>query len=89
MQVHFPDDEPTYDGANFAVRFVAEVDGSPVVCVITAEALEDHFGAESVLEGALIDAFKKGRKRIHSVCVQALTECGGAPVVLHSGLFRV
>jgi len=47
MQVRFPDDAPIYDGANVVIRFVAEVDNSPVVCAITAEALEDHFGAES------------------------------------------
>lgn len=88
MNVHFADDEPIYDGANLVVRFVARVDGAPVECGITAEALEDHFGAESSLEGAMLEAFRKGRKRIHSVCAQALEENGGASVVLHSGRFR-
>jgi hypothetical protein len=88
MKVHFPDDPPIYDGANLVLRFVAEVDGSPVVCEITAEALEDHFGAKSTLEATLLDAFEKGRTRIHTVCVSALAESGGAPVALHSGLFR-
>jgi hypothetical protein len=88
MKVHFPDDPPIYDGANLVLRFLAEVDGSPVVCEITAEALEDHFGAKSTLEATLLDAFEKGRTRIHTVCVSALAESGGAPVALHSGLFR-
>ena len=89
MQVHFPDEPPVFDGANVVLRFLAEVDGTPMVCEITAEALEDHFGAESTLEASLRDAFERGRTRIHTVCVSALAESGGAPVVLHSGLFRV
>ncbi|MGF6965043.1 hypothetical protein OKW43_002048 [Paraburkholderia sp. WC7.3g] len=89
MQITFPDDEPTFDGANLTVRFLACVDGEPVVCAITAEALEDHFGAESALEAALMAAFDKGRQRIRSVCAEALDQNKGAGVVLHSGLFRV
>jgi hypothetical protein len=89
MQVHFHDDQPIYDGTDIVVRFVAEVDGSPVVCAMTAEALEDHFGAESILEGDLIEAFTRGRTRIQAICRQALEESGGAAVILHSGLFRV
>ncbi|MDR6449784.1 DUF1488 domain-containing protein [Paraburkholderia sp. 22099] len=89
MQITFPDDEPTFDGANLRVRFTARVEGEPVVCEITAEALEDHFGAESLLEGALMAAFEQGRNRIRSVCAEALDQNGGESVVLHSGLFRV
>ncbi|MBC8747056.1 MULTISPECIES: DUF1488 domain-containing protein [Paraburkholderia] len=89
MQITFPDDEPAFDGANLTVRFLACVDGEPVVCAITAEALEDHFGAESALEAALMAAFDKGRQRIRSVCAEALDQNNGEGVVLHSGLFRV
>ncbi|MCC8400426.1 DUF1488 domain-containing protein [Paraburkholderia sp. MMS20-SJTN17] len=89
MQIHFPDDEPAFDGANLTVRFLARVDGEPVTCAITAEALEDHFGAESALESALLAAFDKGRERIRSVCAEALEHNRGEGVVLHSGLFRV
>ncbi|MFM0736199.1 DUF1488 domain-containing protein [Paraburkholderia xenovorans] len=89
MQITFPDDEPAFDGANLTVRFLARVDGEQVVCAITAEALEDHFGAESALEATLISAFDKGRQRIRSVCAEALDQNDGVGVVLHSGLFRV
>ncbi|WP_429328274.1 DUF1488 domain-containing protein [Paraburkholderia atlantica] len=89
MQITFPDDEPVFDGANLTVRFLARVDGQPVVCSITAEALEDHFGAESALEPALMAAFDRGRQRIRSVCAEALDQNNGEGVVLHSGLFRV
>jgi hypothetical protein len=89
MQINFPDDKPVFDGANLLVRFTARVDGEAVVCAITAEALEDHFGAESALEAALMEAFDKGRQRIRSVCAEALDQNHGEGVVLHSGLFRV
>jgi hypothetical protein len=88
MKVNFADEAPQYDGANLLVNFVAQVDGAPVLCSITAEALEDHFGADSALEAAVLRAFEKGRTRIHPVCVKALSASGGAPVVLHSGFFR-
>jgi hypothetical protein len=89
MTITFLDDAPVFDGANFTVRFAAAVDAKSVVCVITAEALEDHFGADSLLEDTLLKAFQRGRARIRSVCAEALDQNGGESVILHSGLFRV
>jgi hypothetical protein len=89
MRVRFPSDPPVYDGGNLLVRFAVEVDGTTLACAISAEALEDHFGAASPLETALLDAFGRGRARIEAVCRQALKESGGAAVVLHSGTFRL
>jgi hypothetical protein len=89
MHITFSDDAPVFDGANLTVRFAARVDGEPVSCAISAEALEDHFGARSPLEDELLRAFARGRARIRSVCAEALDQNDGAAVVLHSGLFRV
>ncbi|WP_428983309.1 DUF1488 domain-containing protein [Paraburkholderia diazotrophica] len=89
MHITFTDDAPVFDGSSLVVRFTARVDGESVVCAITAEALEDHFGADSPLEGALIGAYERGRARIRSVCAEALDQNGGESVILHSGLFRV
>jgi len=89
MQIIFPDEQPVFDGANLMVRFIACVNGETVVCAITAEALEDHFGADSALEAALMAAYDSGRQRIRSVCAEALDQNNGEGVVLHSGLFRV
>lgn len=89
MHITFPDDAPGFDGSNLTVRFNASVDGELVVCAITAEALEDHFGADSALEDTLLAAFMQGRGRIRSVCAEALDQNEGGSVVLHSGLFRV
>jgi len=89
MRVIFSDDAPLFDGAQMVVRFVAIVDGVPVSCAITAEALEDHFGADSTLEAELLQAFARGRERIHEVCKRTIEQSGGAAVVLRSGLFRI
>ncbi|CAH2802483.1 MAG: Transcriptional regulator [uncultured Paraburkholderia sp.] len=89
MQITFSEDKPAFDGANLTVRFMARMDGEPVVCAITAEALEDHFGADSALETALMSAFDHGCNRIRSVCAEALDQNHGEGVVLHSGLFRL
>ena len=80
---------PVFDGAQMVVRFIAMVDGVPLSCAITAEALEDHFGASSTLEAELLRAFTEGRDRIHDVCKRAIEDSGGAAVVLRSGLFRI
>jgi Protein of unknown function (DUF1488) len=89
MHITFSDDAPVFDGANLTVRFDARVDGEPVGCAISVEALEDHFGAQSPLEDELLHAFQRGRARIRSVCAEALDQNDGASVVLRSGLFRV
>ncbi|TDN70232.1 DUF1488 domain-containing protein [Paraburkholderia sp. BL10I2N1] len=88
MNITFPDETPIFDGANLTMRFTAAVDGEPVACFITAEALQDHFGADSSLEDTLLEAFERGRARIRSVCAEALDQNDGDSVVLHSGLFR-
>ena len=89
MHIQFSDTAPTYDGDDYALHFVALIDGRPVVCSISAEALEDHFGAASAREDDLLPAFEQGRARIRSVCAEALDSNGGESVVLRSGLFRV
>jgi hypothetical protein len=89
MNVTFPDREPVFDGENYEVHFLARVDDAEVECAITAEALEDHFGASSALEAALLEAFAQGRGRIEAICAQALEHNDGQPVILHSGVVRM
>jgi hypothetical protein len=88
MIIHYADNALTFDGSSMRMHFVVECDGELLSCAITAEALEDHFGAESALEAALREAFERGRSRILAVCADAIKETGGS-VVLHSGSFRV
>jgi hypothetical protein len=89
MHISFADEPPVYDADDLAIHFTALVDGDAVVCSISAEALEDHFGAASPRSEDLMPAFEQGRARIRSVCAEALDSSGGKSVVLRSGLFRV
>lgn len=82
------DQPPEFDGAALQMRFVVDVDGTPLTCAITVEALEDHFGAQSALEADLRDAFERGRDRIEAACAEVLAD-GKGGVELHSGYFRV
>ena len=88
MQIHFTNEKPEYSGRDLMLGFMALVNGERVQCQITAEALEDHFGAQSALEADLRDAFERGRARIEAACAEVLADGGGADVVLHSGYFR-
>jgi hypothetical protein len=89
MHIAFSDKPPVFDGSQMVVRFEADVNGVPVACAVSAEALEDHFGARSTLEADLLHAYEKGRTRVRSVCELALRQSGGAAVILRSGLFRI
>jgi hypothetical protein len=88
MQISFPPDPPEYCARDFVLAFQAEVDGRCVQCAITAEALEDHFGAPSLVERDLVDAFGEHRAEIEGAARRMLEEVGGRPVLLHSGYFR-
>ncbi|HET9106192.1 MAG TPA: GSU2403 family nucleotidyltransferase fold protein [Steroidobacteraceae bacterium] len=56
-----------YDSDRELVRFVGESLGSSVDCAISREALEDHFGANSLDSKARIEAFQKYRSRIEGL----------------------
>ncbi|CAN0626319.1 conserved protein of unknown function [Burkholderia multivorans] len=88
MHISFPPDPPEYCARDLVLAFPALVDDSCVQCAITAEALEDHFGAASLVERDLIDAFTAHRSEIESAARRMLKEIGGRPVLLHSGYFR-
>jgi hypothetical protein len=88
MNISFPSCSPEYCAPDLALGFTSLVDDRPVRCSITAEALEDHFGARSPREEDLVDAFVAHRVEIELAAQRLLNEVGGKPVVLHSGYFR-
>ncbi len=88
-RVTLVDEPPVFDGAEMQLRFVVDVDGEPQTCAITVEALEDHFGAPSLLERDLLAAFEAHRSAIEAMARRMLEEIGGRPVLLHSGHFRL
>jgi hypothetical protein len=88
MKIHFPKECPEYCARDFVVVFPAEVDGTRVQCAISAEALEDHFGAASLREEDLLAAFELNWSRIEHAARNLLNEIGAKPVLMHSGYFR-
>ncbi|MFA8359046.1 DUF1488 domain-containing protein [Burkholderia ubonensis] len=88
MQISFPVEQPAYCGPDLLLAFPALVEGGRVRCAITAEALEDHFGAASPREQDLADAFSRHRPVIERAARDMLEAVGGRPVLLHSGVFR-
>ncbi|CAD9219638.1 conserved hypothetical protein [Burkholderia cenocepacia] len=89
MHIVFPSEPPEYCARDLVVAFAALVDGHCVQCAVTAEALEDHFGARSLLERDLLSAFDAHRSAIEAMARRMLEEIGGRPVLLHSGHFRL
>jgi hypothetical protein len=88
MKIRFPEELPEYCARDLVVAFPAEVDGARVQCAITAEALEDHFGAASLREDDLIAAFNSNRHPIEHAARRLFNEIGAKPVLMHSGYFR-
>jgi len=89
MEILFPRLAPQYDSACYALAFAAQVDGERIQCGITAEALEDHFGALSIREADLVAAFYANRSAIEQTAATLIDATHGAPVLLHSGVFRI
>jgi hypothetical protein len=88
MKVAFPHVAPAFNGDDMTIEFPAECDGKWVICAVSAEALEDHFGAPSCQADDLVAAFKAARPDIEKMTERYLTLCFGAPVLLRSGHFR-
>jgi len=87
-QVAFSHRPPAYCAAGPCLDCAADVDGQPASYSITAEALEDHFGARSCRAEDLIGAFQDNQEEIQRVA-RALFEVTDAHrIVLHSGHFR-
>jgi hypothetical protein len=87
MEIRFLADAPAYRDSNLTVVFRALVDGEPVPCAISVEALEDHFGARSEDLDGWMRAFDQGRPRIEAVAREHLQISNGMPVLLKSGHF--
>jgi hypothetical protein len=89
MNISFPEGPFGYDAEELALTFPAVVDSVAVQCAITAEALEDHFGAASAREPDLLQAFFANRVAIQKAAARLIEETGGSPVTLHSGYLRM
>ncbi|KAF1025100.1 MAG: hypothetical protein GAK40_01451 [Burkholderia plantarii] len=88
MQIHFPNEAPEYSGRELTVEFSALVDGERVRCLITAEALESHFGAASSSFEDMLGAFSTHRPRIEAATRRLLADTRAQCVTLRSGYVR-
>jgi hypothetical protein len=88
MQIVFPKEVPEYSGRELTLAFPAMVDGERVECTITAEALEDHFGAASPRAEDMLHAFDRHRDRIEAVARRLLSDTRAQCLVLRSGYVR-
>lgn len=88
MQISFPNEVPEYSARELTLAFPALVDGELVLCEITAEALEDHFGAASPRLEDMVGAFDAHRTRIEAAARRLLSETSAQCAVLRSGYVR-
>jgi hypothetical protein len=88
MDITFLKQAPVYLSDELALMFWALADGERIPCTVSAEALEDHFGATSWREADLQRAFDDNRVAIEGAAEQLLTSVGRRPVRLRSGYFR-
>lgn len=87
-QIVFPDTEPSYCPAGPRLQCLVQIDGNHATYEVTAEALEEHFGARSYLCEDLMPAFLHHRKTIEGVARGVFEMTGARNIVLHSGHFR-
>lgn len=88
MQIEFPDHRPVFNYEDLTIEFAVVVNGRPFDCAVSAEALEDHFGAHSARADDLLHAFEHGRSHIHALTREYLAMGLAGPVLLRSGHFR-
>lgn len=87
-QITFPAAKPAYCPAGPSLQCPVQIDGTPATYEVTAEALEDHFGARSYLYEDLASAFANHRNAIEGVARGIFEMTGAHNIVLHSGHFR-
>ena len=63
-KLHFPENEQHWDGDSFAMVFASYDDDKPVVCLISGEALLEHFGAMFPVRETMEVAFVSNRAAI-------------------------
>jgi hypothetical protein len=65
--LHFTDAPPHYNFSRETVMFEAQAGRERVLCQISREALEDHFGADGLSREGRVNAFRKHRREIEEM----------------------
>ncbi|ALS61498.1 DUF1488 family protein [Pandoraea norimbergensis] len=88
MPINFPEYGPVFNYEELTIEFAVRVNGRQIDCAVSAEALEDHFGAYSARADDLLHAFEHGRTDIEALARRYLSMGLVGPVLLRSGHFR-
>jgi hypothetical protein len=65
--LRFTDAPPHYNFSDETVTFEAQAGRERVLCAISREALEDHFGADGLTKEGRLDVFRKHRREIQEM----------------------
>jgi hypothetical protein len=83
---------PTVSVEKNGIAFTASVRGASVVCVVSREALRDHFGATGMGGASLMGAFHAKKRRIESAARDKINDGAFEPdgsVLLQSADFWI
>ena len=69
----FPDKIQNYDKDRDAVYFSGKAESGEIYCVISGEALDDHFETKGSSAQARLTAFQKHRADIEEIALQKYT----------------
>jgi len=64
LNLRFADAPPRYDFDRDTVVFPGEAEGERVLCAISREALDDHFGADGQTKEQRVETFRRNRQEI-------------------------
>lgn len=88
MSISIMHDKPPQHTAGGTIAFDAEVDGEPVTCEISDEALKDHFGGNLDDPESLLAAFEQGRRDIELLALMKLNIDPSSKCMLHTRDFK-
>jgi hypothetical protein len=83
MDISFPK-KSAYDFSTTSIAFPVVVDGSQRRCLVTEEALTDHFGATGIDQAHLQEVFEANRDRIEAVAEARVRGGATGDVLLRS-----
>lgn len=86
--IEFHASPPRYCAADLTLTCTASVDGIFACYAVTAEALEEHFGARSWRQEDLIQAMESHRGTIEDMARSLFKLTDSHNIVLRSGHFR-
>ena len=70
MTLQFDDRDPVWNGARMTVHFLAHSNSTRVVCAVSIEALQDHFGVQGFDGDEAVPAAIANKSTIESVAQQ-------------------